>query len=446
MLWHTWSVISGGRIKLLYIDPVFHFTWYGFEWVRPWPGAGMYIHFIVMLGLSVFVTLGFYYRIAAPLLCGCFTYVFLLEQTTYQNHVYLLVLVGFLMTLLPAHRTFSLDVIRIPTMRLSVVPAWVLWILRFQMGIPYFLGGVAKFNADWLHGAPMRLLLADKGSFPLIGPWIDQNWMVDLFAWGALTFDLLIVPLLLWQLTQKPAFIFSVMFHLVNAALFRIGVFPWLMIGLTTVFFQPGWPRQLWRMQRHAVATPTSRRMAGQSSSLNQQLVMIGLSAYMCVQLLVPFRHSIYSGNVDWTEEGARFSWRMMLRGKTVRLDFHATHTPSGKTERVNPGPYLARYQALRMQDPDMVLQFSRYLSQQLKLSSEDQVEIRATMLASLNGRRPQPLIDPQVNLAARHRSLWHKPWIVPLTQSLRPEPWSVPVHQWDELLSGRQDTRQPQQ
>jgi hypothetical protein len=36
MLWHTWSVISGGRIKLLYIDPVFHFTWYGFEWVRPW--------------------------------------------------------------------------------------------------------------------------------------------------------------------------------------------------------------------------------------------------------------------------------------------------------------------------------------------------------------------------------------------------------------------------
>jgi hypothetical protein len=86
MLWHVWSVISGGRLKPLYIEPVFHFTWYGFEWVRPWPGAGMYIHFVVMLALSVFVTLGFYYRIAAPLLCVCFSYVFLLEQTTCQNH------------------------------------------------------------------------------------------------------------------------------------------------------------------------------------------------------------------------------------------------------------------------------------------------------------------------------------------------------------------------
>ena len=443
MLWHVWSVISGGRLKPLYIEPVFHFTWYGFEWVRPWPGAGMYIHFVVMLALSVFVTLGFYYRIAAPLLCVCFSYVFLLEQTTCQNHNYLIVLIGLLMAMLPAHRAFAIDVIRTPKIQSSVVPTWMLWLLRFQVGVPYFFGGLSKLNGDWLQGVPMRMLLADKGQFPLIGPYVEQEWMVCCFAWGSIAFDLLVVPLLLWPLTRKPAFMLAIAFHLVNAALFRIGVFPWLMIGATLVFFQPEWPRHLWRQRRRAAAHRANSGGADNPVSFRMKLIVVALVVYAGVQLLAPFRHYLYAGNVDWTEEGARFAWRMMLRGKTVRLDFRATHSETGQTVEVNPGPYLARYQAIRLQDPDMVLQFSRYLARQLKLSPADQVEIRASMLVSLNGRKPQALIDPNINLAAESRSLWHKPWILPLTEPLRKEPWMVPVHQWDMLLNDQPNAAQ---
>ncbi|MCH2202748.1 MAG: HTTM domain-containing protein [Fuerstiella sp.] len=443
MLWYASSLIISdeGWIKRLYIDPVFHFTWYGFEWIRPWPGAGMYIHFVVMLALSICVTFGFYYRIAAPLLCGCFSYVFLLEQTIYQNHNYLIVLIGLLMAMLPAHRTLAIDVVRVPAIRSSVIPAWMLWILRIQIGIPYFFGGVAKLNGDWLQGIPMRVLLADKGEYPLIGPYVGQDWMVFFFAWGSLAFDLLIVPLVLWPRTQKPAFILAVVFHLANAALFRISVFPWLMIGATTVFFRPEWARHLWRQRRRTPVGATDNNDADRPLSLKKKLIVVGLGAYVGVQLLAPFRHFLYPGNVDWTEEGARFSWRMMLREKKVRLDFSATHTETGQTVNIDLRPYLAGYQAPRLQDPDMILQFSKFLARQLKLSSADQVEIRASMLVSLNGRKPQTLIDPKINLASERRSLWHKPWILPLKEPVREEPWTVPVHQWDVSLSHHSNT-----
>ena len=434
MLVYVWDLISRPRlgIKDLYIDPVFHFTWQGLEWIQPWPGAGMYIHFVVMLGLSVFVTLGFYYRIAAPLLCGCFGYVFLLEQTVYQNHYYLLLLISLLMAFLPAHRAFSVDIIRSPEIRSSMVPAWALWILRFQIGIPYFYGGLAKLNADWMHGLPMRALLKDKSAYPLIGPYVDQDWMVALFTWGSTAFDLLVVPLLLWRFTRKPAFLMAVAFHLTNAALFRIGIFPWLMIAGTTVFFSPNWPRSLWRSRRRNVFPAQQGLPLGWISSLRRKSAVAVLVLYVGIQLLMPFRHLMYPGNVDWTEEGTRFAWRMMLRGKFVRLVFYATHTNTGETTTVDTKPYLADYQTVRMLDPDMVLQFSQFLCRELTDSPDDQVEIRAVMLVSLNGRKPQLLIDPKTDLAAEHRSLFPKPWVLPLSEPLRDDPWTVPVHQWD--------------
>lgn len=39
---------SYGWIEQLYIEPSFHFTYFGFGWVKPWPAGGMYLHFGVM--------------------------------------------------------------------------------------------------------------------------------------------------------------------------------------------------------------------------------------------------------------------------------------------------------------------------------------------------------------------------------------------------------------
>ena len=122
MLWEVYRYFSTGWIRRYYIDPAFYFGYYGFEWVKPWPGNGMYIHFAVLGVVAACLMLGFFYRIAAPLFFIGFTYVFLLDQTRYLNHFYLVCLVSFLMIFLPANRAFSVDALLRPRIRTDVVP------------------------------------------------------------------------------------------------------------------------------------------------------------------------------------------------------------------------------------------------------------------------------------------------------------------------------------
>src|SRR5918997_832685 len=113
-----------------------------------------------------------------------------------------------------------------------------------QMGIVYFYGGLAKLNGDWLAGEPMRTFLRSNTDFPVIGSLFTDERMVYLFSYGGLLLDLLVVPFLLWRRTRLVAFAFAVAFHFTNSHLFNIGIFPWLAIAATTLFFSPSWPRR----------------------------------------------------------------------------------------------------------------------------------------------------------------------------------------------------------
>src|SRR5690606_1826529 len=121
---------------------------FGFQWVEPWPGDGMHIHFLVLLLAAVCITLGACYRVAAAVFFLGISYVFLLEQAFHLNHMYLVSLISFLMILVPAHRAFSVDAWLRPKLRSETAPTWALWLLRAQVGIPYFYGGIAKLNGD----------------------------------------------------------------------------------------------------------------------------------------------------------------------------------------------------------------------------------------------------------------------------------------------------------
>ena len=69
---------------------------------------------------------------------------------------------------------------------------------------------------------------------------------------------------------------------------------------------------------------------------------------------------------------------------------------------------------------PDMILQFAHHLEDERRKAGHGQVEVRASVEASLNGRAPRLLIDPNVDLAAEPRTLKPASWIVPLTQPTR--------------------------
>ncbi|HKR65193.1 MAG TPA: HTTM domain-containing protein [Thermoanaerobaculia bacterium] len=382
MLVEVCRYFAHGWIARDFIEPRFFFTYYGFDWVRPWAGRGMYAHF-ALLGLFAFcILIGFRYRLAVALFFLGFTYVFLLDATRYLNHFYLIALLSFLMIFVPAEGKYSVDALIDPSVRADAAPAWTLWLLRAQIAIPYFYGGLAKLSGDWLRGEPMRMWLG-----------LTNEWLVYAFVIGGILVDLLIVPALLWRKTRVFALIVAAVFHLANARLFHIGIFPWLMLAATLLF-----------LPARVMGPPA------EAAGATQWL----LGTYLLVQLLVPLRHFLYPGDVSWTEEGHKFAWQMKLRDKEAEAMFFVTDRRTGKMELVDPRSTLTELQRAKMAgDPDMILQFAHWLGGDTKA-------VHAHVLASLNGRKPQLLIDPDVDLTRERRGFGHATWILPLTEPLR--------------------------
>ena len=79
MLWEFLRYWRGDVIDF-FARHTFFFPYYGFEWVRPWPDDGMYVHFAALAVVTLFVTVGFMYRASAVLFFFGFGYVFLLER------------------------------------------------------------------------------------------------------------------------------------------------------------------------------------------------------------------------------------------------------------------------------------------------------------------------------------------------------------------------------
>lgn len=149
-LWEAYRYYDHGWISRYYIEPEFYFKYYGMEWVQPWSGSWMYVHFLVLGLLAACIMLGLFYRVTSVLFFFAIAFVFLLDQTNYLNHLYLVCLIAFILMFLPAHRAASLDAGRRTEIRSNTVPAWTVWLLRLQVGVPYFYGGLAKLNSDWL--------------------------------------------------------------------------------------------------------------------------------------------------------------------------------------------------------------------------------------------------------------------------------------------------------
>ena len=137
MMWEVWRYFENDWIRKYYIDRKFYFKYFGFDWVQPWPGDWMYVHFLAVATFAFCVMTGLFYRVTSWLLFLFFSYWYLLDETRYLNHLYLTALLAFLLAIIPAHRAKSLDVRRMPTLQSPTVPAWCLWILQIQAGIVY---------------------------------------------------------------------------------------------------------------------------------------------------------------------------------------------------------------------------------------------------------------------------------------------------------------------
>jgi vitamin K-dependent gamma-carboxylase len=424
----TWLYLATGWVGAHYIQPALHFTYLYLDFMHPWPGRWMLVHFWLMSGLALFVAAGCWYRVTSVLLFAAYTYVFLLEQAVYMNHHYLICLLAFLLMLMPAERAFSVDRHWRPDVP-RTVPVWTVWLLRFQLLAVYVYGAVAKLDYDWLRGQPMRSLLAEQlVEWPRLAPWVPIDMVGYGIAYSGIAADLAIPLLLVRARTFRFGFACALVFHGLNAVFLRIGVFSYLMLGAILIFLPPDWPRHRFRdLLRGHVLSPPVPPSAIAPWTARRWIILSCLILYASAQVLIPLRHLLYPGPVAWTEEGHRFSWRMMLRHKRSDLKLTAKDPDTGRVWALDPRHDLTARQLAKLHTfPDMLLQYVHHERERLRAEGIRTPIITVEWLCSLNGTAPQPLADPTINLAAEPRSLWPARWLLPLPPG-RPYSTGVP-------------------
>ena len=400
-----------GWVREFYGVPTHFFSYWGFAWVRPLPLFGMYVLYGVIAFSAACLMLGVASRAAAAVGALCFGYAHFCDKANYLNHYYLITLLLVLLALMPVDREFSVRVFRRPSERRGQVRAWVLYLLRFQIGVVYVFGGIGKLNADWLlHGEPLRIWLSANAELPILGRILNEPWAALLFSWCGALFDLSIVPLLLIRGTRAPAYALVLVFHVLTALLFRIGMFPWIMIVNATIFFAPDWPRRtLARVLPREQAPPVG--VAGAVIEIKASLLAL---LYLVTQVVLPMRSALYPGNTLWSEEGFRFSWRVMLIEKAGSLEFEVVDG-AGRRYSVSPRQYLTPFQArMASTQPDMILQLAHWIARDYSQRSSGPVRVHADSEVSFNGRLRRRMIDPTQDLAIARDGLAAKPWILP--------------------------------
>ena len=344
------------------------------------------------------------------------------------------------------YAAWSLDAKLLPRARRAEVPAYAIYLLRFQVAVVYTFAGLAKVNADWLlHGQPLNVWLASRTGVPVIGPLFAIPGAALAMSWAGCLFDLTIAAWLSIRRTRVAAYLVVLAFHAITSALFPIGMFPLIMVTAALVFFPASWPRDLakWARDRgQRIARLSSRRRDPGASSQGHEGPVVEPSAlvstappprwlrpalavfvlYAAFQIGFPFRTHLYGGNVSWHEQGMRWSWRVMLRKKSASVTYHVRNPVTGRVVEVPPRRYLTDRQERDFgTQPDLVLQLAKRIAADETARAGVPVEVTVDAIVSLNGRRAAPLIDPDVDLARVEDGLAPAPWILPMPAEAPP-------------------------
>ena len=407
-----YGAILTGWVKRNLIDPSFTFSFIGLEWLQPLPGYGMYCFFFAMGTLGICIALGYRYSISVLSFTILWAGVYFMQKTAYNNHYYLLLLISGMMFFLPAHKDYSLDAKRHPRIRAHSMYAYVKWVIVLQLLIVYTYAAIAKLYGDWLDFSVIEILFKGKAHYPVVGHWLQNTSLHQFIGISGFLFDLLIVPALLWKPTRKWAFIASIFFHLFNSIIFQIGIFPYLALAFTVFFFPPEVIRKLFLKKK----TPYLEVVSVAPPYRNWIVALWGL--YLLVQLILPVRHHFIKGDVLWTEEGHRMSWRMMLRSREGMATYRVVNKATNDVYLVDLNTYLTKAQQRKVASyPDFMWQFAQHLKREYKAKGIE-VSVFVDAKVGVNGKPMQPFIDPETDLAEVPWNYFcHNPWILPPKQ-----------------------------
>ncbi|MCB0988311.1 MAG: HTTM domain-containing protein [Microthrixaceae bacterium] len=441
--------LTYGWADSLYSRPSHRFTYLGLDWVpQPGPaGIRVLLGCVFLAGIGLIV--GRAHRWFAALLLVSFGWVEAIDATTYLNHYWFVTLMAALAVVAPL------------SSKEPVAAVWV-WLVRFQVAVVYSFAGLAKLQPDWLiHALPLRMWLPARADLPVVGPLMELPATAHLFAVAGALYDCLVVAGLLWRRSRPFAWAAVVAFHVSTWILFPIGVFPWLMIAVSTVFWEPDWPARfrdrlillghrfgiapnspppstpavaarsgataLELLRRHDVTSRSRSTGLNRSSATSPTSTPKGTDAvpvsrwafglavtWAAIQVALPLRHLAYPGDHRWTAEGYRFGWNVLLVERSGSVAFEVYEPSTGHRWTADAEALYTPNQVRVMNgEPDLIQQAAREI-RSAEAEKGHRVEVHVDAWMSFNGRPAQRWIDPTVDLAAQPRNLWPKPWILP--------------------------------
>ena len=403
------GAIITGWVKRTLVDPEFTFSFIGFEWLQPLPGNGMYYYFALMGVFGIFVMIGFKYRISMLAFAILWTGVYFMQKASYNNHYYLLMLLSYLMILVPANRYASIDVKLNPSLASNTMYNWHKWLVISLMIIAYTFGAINKVYADWLNAIPLEVFMKSKAHYYIIGDILQERWLHYILAYLGILFDGLVVPLLLFKRTRKIAFYCAILFHLFNSIVFQVGIFPFLSLAFCLFFFEAETIKNIFLKRKklyvaNEVIFPK-----------NASIIKWSFTLFIIIQIALPLRHWTIPGDVLWTDEGHRLSWRMMLRTRSGVISYKLIDKKTGKREILDYRKLVSPKQANMLSSkPDVIWQFAQRLKKKYKTEGKD-IEVYAmSSKISINGKKLQPFINPKVDLASvKWDPFKHADWLL---------------------------------
>ena len=411
-------------IEEFYIIPKFHFKYYCFSWVKTL-GIYTYVLFAIAVIAAFLVAIGYKYKLAIITFFLSFTYIELIDKTTYLNHYYFVSVISFVLIFLPANCFFSVDAYKNPKIAFDKIPSWNIDILKLLLGIVYFYAGLAKLNSDWLINAmPLKIWLPINADLPMIGSYFNENWLHYAFSWAGMLYDLSIVFLLLYKRTRIFAFVIVVIFHVLTRILFPIGVFPYIMIISTLIFFDADFHSRILQFiskifKINFTYFNNEQKFKVSNAAFHKLKISI-ISIFIFFQILFPFRYLLYKNELFWTEEGFRFSWRVMIMEKAGYTQFIVKDEFNKKQIQVNNSKHLTTFQEKQMSfQPDYILEYAHYLKTYYQKQGIENPQVFVESYVALNGRLSQKYINENVNIAAEQESFQPKTWILPFNHEI---------------------------
>ena len=402
----SFGAIITGWVKRVLIEPKFTFSFIGLEWLQPLPGYGMYFYFIIMGLFGIAIMLGYRYRVAIIGYTILWAGVYFMQKTSYNNHYYLLLIISFYMIFLPANQYASLDVKQQRIHKQNTMPYWISLLFIVQVTIVYFYAAIAKFYPDWLDGTFTKLLLSGTTSNEFLLKIFLNKYFYLFIAYAGILFDLLIVPLLLFKKTRTIALAASLSFHLFNAIFLQIGIFPFFALSFSLFFYPPEKIRKLFFKNKLSIEEPIAYNYS------RKRFFLYFLIPFLFIQFILPLRHHLIEGDVLWTEEGHRLSWRMMLRKRDGFINFKIKNNDTGEITLHDFHKNLSSKQAqILATKPDFIWQYCQRIKQEYRGKN---ISIFIDCKNNINNGEFKTLINPKQDFTkAEWNYFWHNEWIL---------------------------------